>query len=103
MSEETINIRNAELAKRYKKLRYETVKIVIKGDGDYSDDYWEEKLLSFLQKKDEHPVIPQKILKLDWAYLSRKIEVSEEIYIKDLKRKQDEIIDVINDMKGVTK
>jgi len=48
MSEESINIRNAELAKRYKKLRYETVKIVIKGDGDYSDDYWEEKLIEHL-------------------------------------------------------
>jgi len=50
-------------------------------------------------REEKCPVIPQKILKLDWVFLSRNVEVNEETYIKDLKKKQDEIIDVVNSLK----
>ena len=56
------------------------------------------------------PVLPQKILKLDWGH--RAVATAPVVFadtdnarfeqrINDLKRKQDEIIDVINDMRGV--
>jgi len=48
-------------------------------------------------REQKYPVIPQKILKLDWKH----VDDNAFARTKDLKRKQDEIIDVINDMKGV--
>ena len=41
------------------------------------------------------PVLPQKISKLDWKH----VDDNAFARTNDLKRKQDEIIDVINDMK----
>ena len=54
-------------------------------------------------REEKYPVIPQKILKLevDFEGYPSDGERGKLRNVRDLKRKQDEIIDVINDMRGV--
>jgi len=50
-------------------------------------------------REEKYPVIPQKILKLNWD--EGNVRTGIGLDVKTLQEKIDEIIDVINDMKGV--
>ena len=58
----------------------------------------------FVLAESKDPILPQKILKLDWKHILDLEHVDATSFARaiDLKRKQDEIIDVINDMRSDT-
>lgn len=51
------------------------------------------------KSEEEHPVLPQQILKMDWKDGEPMDWVSTKMLALSLQKKQDEIIDVVNDMR----